>query len=236
MANGVESSNIVGYSTSDLVGGKSNMQGINFVKVDGTDFDLNADIAVANLTGGADESSADSILVWDPVKSGYTTFYYYYEAEYPEDTAWYDVNGEVDAKLTAGSAFWFRAVAGEGKSITVSGAVEGDDSVTFNLVGGKSNMIINPYPTPIDLNDATTVEVVNLTGGADESTADSVLVWDAVKSGYTTFYYYYEAEYPEDTAWYDVNGEVEPTLGAGTAFWFRAVAGEGKAITFKKTY
>ena len=232
----ISSANVVGYTTSDLVSNKSNMQGINFVKVDGTDFDLNTDITVGNLTGGADDTSADSILVWDPAKSMYTTFYYYYEEEYADESAWYDLNGVLEAKLPAGSAFWFRAVSGESKSLTVAGAIETDDSVSFSLVGGKSNMIINPYPTAIDLNDTATVEVSNLTGGADDTSADSVLVWDATKSMYTTFYYYYEAEYADESAWYDLNGVVEPNLAAGTAFWFRAVAGEGKAITFKKTY
>jgi hypothetical protein len=142
----------------------------------------------------------------------------------------------LDPVLPAGSAFWFRAMSGEEKAITIAGAVESDDSVTYNLVGGKSNMIINPYPTTLNLNDATVVEVANLTGGADATTADAVLVWNATKSMYTTFYYYYEAEYPDDAAWYDANFVLDPVLPAGTAFWFRAVAGEGKAITFKKTY
>ena len=235
-ADGIESANIVGYSTSDLVSNKSNMQGINFVKVDGTDFDLNADITIDNLKGGVDATEADAILVWDATKSMYTTFYYYYEVGYESDAAWYDANFVLDPALSAGSAFWFRAVSGENKAITIAGAVESDNSVTYNLVGGKSNMIINPYPTQFDLNDADAVEVTNLTGGVDATAADAVLVWDATKSMYTTFYYYYEAGYESDAAWYDANFVIDPVLSAGTAFWYRAVAGEGKAITFKKTY
>ena len=235
-ADGIVSSDIVGYNTDSLTSGNFNMGGIMFSKVTGDAIDLNSDVTVANVTGGLDETESDTILVWNPSTSAYTTFYYNDDPEAPEDTGWWDVNFVVDPELGIGTAFWLRAKNAANKSITVSGAVESDDDFSVLLTGGNFNMVINPYPTAIDLNDTDTVEIANVTGGLDETESDTILVWNPSTSAYTTFYYNDDPEAPEDTGWWDVNFVVDPELSAGTAFWYRAKAGTGKGLTFKKTY
>ena len=232
-ADGVVSSDIVGYSTDSLTGGNYNMGGVVFTTVNGGAIDLN-DMSFPGVTGSDFEATSDNILVWNPSTSGYTKYYYYYDASAPDDNGWYGTLDE-ETTLPAGTAFWYLAKAGEGKAITQSGAVESDADVTFDLTGGNYNMVINPYPTAIDLNDSTTVEFAGVTGSDFEATSDNILVWDPSTSGYTKYYYYYDASAPDDNGWYGTLDE-EATLSAGTAFWYLAKAGEGKKITFKKTW
>ena len=206
-----------------------------FNSVGGGAIDLN-DMSFPGVTGTDSESTSDLIQVWNPATSGYTIYWYYYEAGAAADEiGWYGTLDE-PTTLAAGTAFWYKAKAGSGKAITQSGAVESDADVTFNLTGGNWNMAINPYPTAIDLNDATTVEFVNATGTDSESTSDLIQVWNPATSGYTIYWYYNEAGAAADEiGWYGTLDE-ETTLPAGTAFWYKAKAGEGKKITFKKTW
>ena len=227
-------SQIVGYETSGLVSGKSNMTGVMFVGVDGGDLDLNKDFQIANLTGGDDETESDLVQVWNAADGKYTTFYYYQEVDCEEDWGWYVTTGKAQPIFPAGTAFWYKAKGDKfDKSITISGAIETDADITFPVVGGKSNMIVNPYPTLIDLNDAETVEFVGLTGGDDETESDLVQVWNAADGKYTTFYYYQEVDCEEDWGWYVTTGKAQPQVASGVGFWYKAKVGEGKAIKFK---
>ena len=233
---GIVSSDIVGYATQNLTSGKFNLAGVTFQNIGvTTSFDLN-DVTIANVTGGADENSSDYLQLWDPSTSGYTTFYKYFEAEYPEDEGWYDAYGDAEPVLDSGTAFWYRARTEEGKSITFAGTVESDSDVTVALTSGKFNLAINPFPVATDFNDEKTVVVNNVTGGADENSADFIQIWDPATSGYTTYYKYFEAEYPDDEGWYDAYGDTEPVLPAGTAFWYRARSDANKSLKFPKPY
>ena len=229
---GIVSSDIVGYATDSLTSGNFNMAGITFTKIGSEEtFNLN-DVEIKNATGSDADNTADQVLVWNPTTSAYTTFYKYFEAEYPEDEGWYDAGGDAEPVLDPGSAFWYRARSSADKSITFAGAIESADDVTVDLTAGNFNMTINPFPAAIDLNDNATVTFTAATGSDADNTADQVLVWNPTTSAYTTFYKYFEAEYPEDEGWYDAGGDAEPQLPAGTAFWYRARSGAGKAITF----
>ena len=116
-ADGIVSSDIVGYNTESLTGGKFNMSGVVFNSVGGGDIDLN-DMTFPGVTGTDSDSTSDTILVWDPATSGYTTYWYYYEAGAAADEiGWYGTLDE-PTTLAAGTAFWYKAKAGEGKKIT----------------------------------------------------------------------------------------------------------------------
>ena len=208
------------------------MSGITFENIGGdASYDL-IKLDIKNVTGGDDQSTADFIQVWNPTTSGYTTFYYYYEEEYADEAGWYDAGGDAEPILDPGTAFWYRARATADKSITVAGAIDTVDDATVDLTSGKYNLVVNPFPAAIDLNNEETVVVKNVTGGDDQNTADFVQIWNPVTSGYTTFYYYYEEEYADEAGWYDAGGDAEPAFPAGTAFWYRARAGEKKALVF----
>jgi len=214
------------------------MAGVTFSTVAGGDLDLNGEngITIANFTGGLDQTESDIIQIWKPANSGYTTFYYYNEEGCEEEWAWYDVEGEVDAVLPLGTAFWYKAKPGANKSIQTAGAVEMADDVKVNLTSGNFNMIINPYPVAVNLNSSEQAVIANFTGGLDQTESDIIQIWKPANSGYTTFYYYNEEGCEEEWAWYDVEGEVDAVIPAGKAVWYKAKAGADKSITFKKTY
>lgn len=209
------------------------MGGMVFSAVGGGAIDLN-DMTFAGVTGSDFEATSDNILVWDPSTSMYTTYYYYYDATTPADNGWYGTLDE-STELPVGTAFWYRAKVGDGKSMTQSGAVESDADVSVDLASGNYTMVINPYPTATDLNNTASVEFTGVTGSDFEATSDNILVWNPSTSMYTTYYYYYDATTPGDNAWYGTLDE-EAVLPAGTAFWYRAKVGAGKSITFKKTW
>ena len=232
-ADGIVSSDIVGYATDNLTGGKFNMAGMVFNAVGGGAIDLN-EMTFPGVTGSDFQETSDQIQVWNPATSKYTIYYYYYESPTSTDNGWYGTLDE-ETTLPAGTAFWYKAKAGDGKQMTQSGAVESDVDVSFDLTGGKFNMVINPYPSAIDLNDSTTVEFVNATGSDFQETSDQIQVWNPATSKYTIYYYYYESPTSADNGWYGTLDE-DAVLPAGTAFWYKAKAGTDKAITFKKTY
>ena len=95
--------------------------------------------------------------------------------------------------------------------------------VVFTAIGGGA----------IDLNSIT---FAGVTGTDSDSSSDLIKVWNPATSGYTTYWYYYEAGAAADEiGWYGTLDE-EATLPAGTAFWYKAKSGAGKKATFKKPY
>jgi len=120
----------------------------------------------------------------------------------------------------------------DGSTVTV-------DDIKYSLeryaeIQGESTALFNLES--IEIVDDSTVEFVNATGTDSDSTSDLIQVWNPATSGYTIYWYYYEDGVAEDEiGWYGTLEE-ETALPAGTAFWYKAKAGEGKKIIFKKTY
>jgi hypothetical protein len=225
-ADGIVSSDIVGYATDNLTKGKFNMNAVVFNNIDGSDVNLNEDVTFVGATGGYDETDADSIQIWDAATSGYTVFYYDIE-----DLCWYDAFGNEEPVIPSGCAFWYRSRGTTAPSITQSGAVENAATCPVVLTKGKFNMVINPYPTAYSLNDTDAVTFENSLGGYDETDADSIQVWDAGTSGYTVFYYDVE-----DLCWYDAFGNEDPDVPGATPYWYRSRGSVAPTITFKKTF
>jgi hypothetical protein len=235
-ANSVESSNIVGYDTQTIVDGKINMKGIAFENITGTEINLN-EISGTGMTAGEDETCSDQVLVWNAIDSGYTTYAYFDEGEDGKNL--YDVFGDSEPVLEPGKAFWYQSYATgvSGKSIVISGAIAPENYTHIDLVNGKINMVVSPYPVDIDLNDPTTVEFINCVAGEDETCADQVLVWSAKDSGYSTYAYFDEGE--DGKNWYDVFGDTEPIIPSGIGFWYSSFKTDGnvaKQISFPRPY
>jgi hypothetical protein len=244
----VESVNIVGYETKALVAGKYNMIGGNFTAIGTDGFCLNSDFTGANLTAGGGVLDSDTILIYDANTSGYTT-YYLYEGDPDYQAGWYNAGSdelfETDYPngLPAGSAFWYRAKAETTDAkVVFSGEVPTDASYTRGLVRGKFNMVMSPYPVALDLNDAAQVTLVGATAGGGVLDSDTILIYDANTSGYTT-YYLYEGDPDYQAGWYNAGSDelfetdYPDGLPAGTPFWYRAKAGTGDfSITFLKPF
>ena len=232
-ADGIVSSDIVGYQQTNITDGNLNMTGVAFENVNGTDLNLN-DLTGEGLKIGDSDEDADVVMVWRPEDSGYDIFAYC--DNYDGTASWYDMYGSAEPIIPAGKGFWFSAynTGKSNRTLCAAGAVISEDDTTINLVGGNLNMVVNPYPTTVDLNDATQVVLQNLTVGDSDEDADVVMVWRAEDSGYDIFAYC--DNYDGTASWYDMYGSAEPVIQSGKGFWFSAKAGNGKALKFIRPY
>ena len=258
-ADGIVSSEVVGYTSKDLTKGTGKLSMVagtfNGVGTDG--FQMNGNMTIAGIKGGtAGAIDSDTLLMWDPTKAGgaggYTTFYYYDDGEEagwcdPATDDYVEKSAAYADGFPAGSAFWFKAIDGADKDITFSGAVEGADYIEPALSDGKQlSMIASAYPVALQLNDTACVKFTGLVGGtAGAIDSDTLLLWDPTKAGgaggYTTFYYYDDGS---EAGWCDpaTDDYVENSAAyasgfpAGTAFWFKPYTATGRTIRFNKTF
>lgn len=110
---------------------------------------------------------------------------------------------------------------------TVGYTTQGLTSAKFNMHGVVFTTVDGG---DMDLNKD--FDFPNLTKGDDTPLADNIQVWDPSTSGYTTYYYYNAEGDEENWGWVDANWELpNAKLACGTAFWFKAKEGDGKAMT-----
>ena len=234
----VESANIVGYKTDTLAGDNFNMIAIPFNAVDGKGIDLNGtDITIANHSVNDDytEDSTDLIQVWRPDLNGYDDFYFYSDegkwcSADGNDTPFIECDGYENG-LPAGATAWYQASKNAERAgaltITVSGAIE-EDADVCTLAGDNFNMVANPYPVAIDLNNSAQVVIANHSVNDDytEDSTDLIQVWRPDLNGYDDFYFYSDegkwcSADGNDTPFIECDG-YEDGLPAGTAFWYQA--------------
>ena len=246
-ADGIESANVVGYTSDTITAKKFNMVCVPFEGTDGDGFKLNQCLAGVNLIGSDDASTSDLIQIWDATLGGYENWFYYDVGD--EWTGWWD---ELTALslfedvypngLPAGSAFWYKsnAAATQNGTATLSGQVLDTATATFEVLRGKFNMVADAYPVALKLNDSNQVAWTGATGSDDASTSDLIQIWDATLGGYENWFYYDVGD--EWTGWWDeltalsLFEDVYPDgLAVGKPFWYKAYAGSGTFdITFKK--
>ncbi len=245
----VESQNIVGYMSPDMVGSTFNMYSVPFDEVGGGGISLND--LTGDFVGGATVSTSDTIKIWDATAGGYATYYLYDKAGTPASYyGWWNVSGgdsfDVDypTGLPAGSTFWLKSTSLLDGAVTVAGEV-GTNAVTDVVItGGTFSMVANPYPVAFSLNSTADCDWLGdgATGGATVSTSDTIKIWDATAGGYVTYYLYNKAGTPASyTGWWNVSGgdsfdtDYPTGLPAGTAFWYKSI-GAGFNASFKKTF
>ena len=240
---GVTSANVVGYQTLSVVGTKYNMLGVQWDKVGGGSLSVQDVFAgTAGLTGStfADVFAADRIKVWDPVTSGYVDFWLYAVINDPAwDGKWIDGTGSpATATFSAGSTFWLQS---KGTNVNVISAGQAPSAATISqaIVGGKYNMIINPYPTTYPLNGSFNWLTAGAVGStfADVFAADRIKVWDPNTAGYTDYWLYAFISDPAwDGKWIDGTGSPATyALPMGTPAWYQS-KGSSFTLVFSKPY
>ena len=214
---------------------------------------LNSDIDIANVTADADDSAnADQIWVWIPADNAYSKFFRYAGDGVEYDPGWCDLNDPdwnyiedrpgFENGLPLGSAIFYKAKSGSGKAITGSGAVESQDEVELPLASSNYTMVGNPYPAALQLNGAK-FTVDNVTADADDSAnADQIWVWIPTDNAYSKFFRYAGDGVEYDPGWCDLNDPdwnyiedrpgFEEGIEAGTAMYYKAKVGSGKAAVF----
>ena len=114
-ADGIVSSDIVGYSTQGIAGGKLNCVAMQFADVGSVSEDASiASLSTSGLTAGVYDTmntDAPCIMFFNGV--GYDYYYYIsdaFDSKGEEVTAWADAGGDAatDDVAEAGKAFWAR--------------------------------------------------------------------------------------------------------------------------------
>ena len=215
----VQSANVVGYETSNILKDDYTMFGVQFEGVSGGGVKFK-DLGI-NPTGGTGLGDADNILVW---KDGeYHNYYYgvWNDPDNPDwDNLWYN-QADSDASeetIDPGMACWYLR-RGDATSLTVSGQVKLTPT-TITLLANDYTMFSCPYPTAVTFKS---LNIASITGGTGLGDADNILVW---KDGEYHYYYYGVWNDPDnpdwDNLWYN-QGDMDAsdeTIDAGIACWY----------------
>ena len=210
------------------------------------------DIKASGLTGvdwTFETESGDRLMIWDSSQQMYTQEFLYAGDTETEDMlgygaeagTWFDMNEFATAEYTLknGDAFWILSSV-PSATVTIAGEVPTD--VEAITIRPGYNMIGNPFPIAVDVNDLFTV--TGLTGvdwSFETEAGDRLMIWDPSSKMYTT-----ELLYTGDTAseamteygaepgtWFDMNEFATATteIPVGGAFWIKS-SGNG-TLSFK---
>ena len=235
----------------DLANGFT-MIGTSFQSV-GVDNSISVqDIKAAGLTGfdwTFSSTDGDTLMIWDASSQGYlTTFVYTGDVQTDEMTMFGAVAGTwfntasfttADFNLENGDAFWILSSV-DGAKVTIAGEVP-TTANSISIVPGF-NMIANPYPKAVKVNDLFTI--TGLTGfdwTFSSTDGDTLMIWDQNAQGYlTTVVYTGDVQTDEMTMFGAVAGTwfntasfttAEVEIPAGGAFWI--VSSGNGTLTFK---
>ena len=249
-ADGVESANIVGYSTQTVAANQFYMIGVQLADVagNGTSADFNSMLSTTCVPGtygdGNDGTmnNAPMIQVLQPNGKNYSYYYYINDADDGTGnytaTAWVDIQGyNLDAEdlQTLSKGFWFKS-ATEG-TITCAGQVFAVNSFERNVPAGQFEIVANPYPTALSLNDPITSGFTPGTyGDGNDGTMNNAPMIQVLQSNGKNYSYYYYIDDADDgagnytaTEWVDIQGYnlTGTQVPVGQAFWIKsATAGK----------
>ena len=246
----MESANVVGYSTQSVEANQFYMVGVQLADVagNGTVANFNTLISTTCAPGtygdGNDGTmnNAPMIQVLTADGKGYSYFYYINDADDGTGnyvaTEWVDAQGynlTEEAAQSLSKGFWFKsATAG---AITCAGQVFAVDSFERSIPAGQFEIVANPYPTALSLNQPTAFGFTPGTyGDGNDGTmnnAPMIQVLTADGKGYSYFYYINDADDGTGnyvaTEWVDAQGYnlTGTQVPVGQAFWIKsATAGK----------
>lgn len=215
-ADEVVSKNVVGFNTEAFTSGHSWMQAMQYDKVGGltnTLEDIVVDpvvwdgtqLQIPYLVGTLINMKIYTCLKEDPL-----------EGDQP--AGWYDGNNYVGdtIKIPTGSGFWLIPNITTPTNITFSGEVVYPDT-QVSLVSGKSQMLCNPYPVSMKLEDI----VINPVTFNNSQLQVPYLVGTLINMKIYTCLSEDPLEGDQPAGWYDGNAYVGDTvtLPIGQGFW-----------------
>jgi hypothetical protein len=181
----VTGQNWVGYVKVNLPpSGQFTMVGVNFeaVGAEGGGIPLNEVINTNSLIGDTFFTRADNVFIYNTSRPGYDRFYY-------NNGAFYDAVTftQTNPIVHSGDAFWLQSssTATEPRDVYILGQVNLSASVNIDLVE-SFQMIGNPYPTDLDLNDGFDWIAAGATGDNFFTRADNVFIFDG--TSYDRYY------------------------------------------------
>lgn len=165
------------------------------------------------LTGG-NSTTADQILIFSNSTQGYLT--YYYQTSGIGGTGWRKSGAPtVDASSTVmypDDGFIIVRKQSTNTTVVVTGAVKTGQS--YIPVPSGYNLLGNVYATSMTLASSGLYTGDSATGvaGGNSTTADQILIWNPVSTGYDT--YYYQTSGIGGTGWRKAGA---PTVDASTS-------------------
>ena len=249
-ADGVESANIVGYSTQEVKANQFYMIGVQLADVAGTgttaDFNklLSTTCTPGVIGDGSDLTWGNAPMIQVLQDNGQAYDFYYYVSDGDDGTFRYDLTGWVDgygnlvgasALQTLSKGFWFKsATAG---TLTCAGQVSALDTYERDVPGAQFEIVANPYPTALNLNDPVssgfTPGVIG--DGTDLTWGNAPVIQVLQDNGQAYDFYYYVSDGDDGTFRYDLTGWVDgygnlvtgTQVPVGAAFWINsATAGK----------
>ena len=258
MADGeIASANVVGYNTITIRPGW-NMFSVSFKDPSNENGIALQDLfpgeamAAKGAKAGGGATTADSIQVYDAVQSKYSDTYILYYTSKGSNTSrnykWLKgstVSDEV--RFTNGQAFWYKSLATEPFTTTVSGEVDLSSSKTVTILPGW-NMIGHPYAGNFNPNALGTeywkakIDAGEAKAGGGATTADSIQIYDASAGKYSdTYVLYYTSKGTNTTRNYKwIKGSTVPDgsaefLSVGKGTWYKCL-GDGFTLTIPRPY
>ena len=236
---GIESQNIVGYTTQNFMQ-KSTfyMMGTQFETANGGSLKL-SDLNFGDLSNAPyynefiDEngfivSAAPEVRVANANSEGFTTYYYILDGKPTEtegvyEPGWIDVNFEYqDPTLITGIGFWFNNPCANTPVLTTSGGVP-DDPFIQKEFDNTFRVLVNPYPKATVLSDIVFTGINDIAPMYNEfidengfivTPAPEIRVPNANTEGFQTYYYLKDGkptatEGVYEPGWVDVNFEYQ---------------------------
>ena len=235
------SSDVVGYNTTAVKGGRMNLLCVSWETVGNTEgkATLNDVMDTSLLTSySADgETAGDYIDTWDMENGNWGPRYFYVDQAVAwEDAAYADTWTDdslvpCNPAVEPGSAFWLYSNK-DIASFSFRGQVM-TDGTAYTLTAGRMNLCANPYPMVLNLNDKNQVTLTGKTSySADGETAgDYIDTWDLAAGNWGPRYFYVDQAVAwEDAAYADTwtDDSLVPVastaLPVGAGFWYNAKA------------
>ena len=248
-ADGISSANTVGYSSQEVKAGQFYMIAAQFADVqaatDVANFNnfFSTTCAPGEYGDGSDTTMANAPQIQVLNADGHTyTMYYFISDAYdagdnPVDgNCWADDNGYIitdENVLALSKGFWFKAMA-DG-SITCAGQVSSTSEIENSPTANQFNIVANPFPTALALNEAKTANFVpgEYGDGSDTSMANAPQIQLLNADGHTdTMFYYISDAYDAGdnpvagNVWADDNGYIVTgsQIPVGQAFWVKSAS------------
>ena len=241
VAEGLESANIVGYVTSPKIAANKVSLGTTPFSATGSDMVKIQDMVVPSVAAVPYKDRSTKALqlqVWNG--TGYDVYFYlsdaYIEETDEEVTGWANGKGDYTfAEIAPGTGYWYKYPTAE-STYTLPGQVLSAASVTKNVYASKLNLVGNPYPMALNLNNLKT-SVPAATYRDRVSKAVQLQVWNG--TGYDVCFYlsdaYIEDTDEEVTGWANGKGDFVSALNVDVTagLWVKSPNGDGTITFFK---
>ena len=249
----VESSNIVGYNTISCAANKYYMLAVDFQSTGAsTKTMLLKDFLKGDYVGATTDTDCPEIQIWDPAAmgglGGYTHYYFWsaskpkgYSNFWAESAAKSGWEAAQAITINCGQSVWFRSPTD--CTITVAGQVVAVDT-TITTVAGKYNMIANPFPVALKLNDDSVNWVeAGLVGATVNTSCPEIQVWDPAAAsglgGYTHYFFWSESKPKGYTNFWGAtasksNYDADLAIPVGSGFWLKYSGESNLTFTFKR--